>query len=296
MGLLFGAFTPFVRFFRTHGPEARIRVERTEGERREGGGERREEEEGRETHVRATTMYFGAALHTPRGGQCPSLLRPKEGAGGREDCREQGEEKGAEGGNAHHGRAGREGKREGKSEAGRGREKGSASERREKCSRVEGTHKRGVEKNEQISNERASKRASERERERERDATSEEHPGARFLFFFSRCLLSLSLSLSLSLTGRHSFSSYLSASLYDVPRRLAFYSPSDSLNVKSARGSSPLCVFPYFALSHSLSPLPLSLSLSLSLARSISLFLLSVHETYFESARVYNKGPLRSMR
>lgn len=35
-----------------------------------------------ETHVRATTMYFGAALHTPRGGQCPSLLRPKEGAGG----------------------------------------------------------------------------------------------------------------------------------------------------------------------------------------------------------------------
>lgn len=27
-------------------------------------------------------MYFGAALHTPRGGQCPSLLRPKEGAGG----------------------------------------------------------------------------------------------------------------------------------------------------------------------------------------------------------------------
>jgi len=72
--------------------------------------------------VRATTMYFGAALHTPRGGQCPSLLRPKEGAGGREDCREQGEEKGAEGGNAHHGRAGREGTREGKSEAGRGRE------------------------------------------------------------------------------------------------------------------------------------------------------------------------------
>lgn len=31
--------------------------------------------------MRATTMYFGAALHTQRGGQCPSLLRPKEGAG-----------------------------------------------------------------------------------------------------------------------------------------------------------------------------------------------------------------------
>lgn len=36
-----------------------------------------------ETHVRATTIYFGAALHTPRGGQCPSLLRPKEEAGER---------------------------------------------------------------------------------------------------------------------------------------------------------------------------------------------------------------------
>lgn len=38
--------------------------------------------------MRATTMYFGAALHTPRGGQCPSLLRPKEGAEGREGRRE----------------------------------------------------------------------------------------------------------------------------------------------------------------------------------------------------------------
>lgn len=63
-------------------------------ERGVGGGEEREKIKGGErdgdrarsregeTHVRATTMYFGAALHTPRGGQCPSLLRPKEGAGG----------------------------------------------------------------------------------------------------------------------------------------------------------------------------------------------------------------------
>lgn len=40
--------------------------------------------------MRATTMYFGAALHTPRGGQCPSLLRLKEGAEGREGWRELG--------------------------------------------------------------------------------------------------------------------------------------------------------------------------------------------------------------
>lgn len=55
---------------------------------REGGGKERGRE--RETHVRATTMYFGAALHTPRGGQCPSLLWLKEGAEGREGWREQG--------------------------------------------------------------------------------------------------------------------------------------------------------------------------------------------------------------
>lgn len=56
----------------------------------------KEREKGKEsrwgggTHVRATTMYFGAALHTPRGGQCPSLLRLKEGAEGREGWRELG--------------------------------------------------------------------------------------------------------------------------------------------------------------------------------------------------------------
>lgn len=56
------------------------------------------EKERGETHVRATTMYFGAALHTPCGGQCPSLLRPKEGAGslgggrGREGRRGRGRE------------------------------------------------------------------------------------------------------------------------------------------------------------------------------------------------------------
>jgi hypothetical protein len=296
MGLLFGAFTPFVRFFRTHGPEARIRVERTEGERREGGGERREEEEGRETHVRATTMYFGAALHTPRGGQCPSLLRPKEGAGGREDCREQGEEKGAEGGNAHHGRAGREGKREGKSEAGRGREKGSASERREKCSRVEGTHKRGVEKNEQISNERASKRASERERERERETRQARSIPVRVSSSFSRAVSSLSLSLSLSLSPVVTLSQAISRLLFTMYRADWLFTPRAIPSTSNPRGD--LLLFAYFRISRSLtlSLPPLSLSLSLSLARSISLFLLSVHETYFESARVYNKGPLRSMR
>lgn len=94
-----------------------------ERERARKGEERGRE---RETHVRATTMYFGAALHTPRGGQCPSLLRLKEGAEGREGWREQG------GGGASRSR-GRQG----------------------------GGHRRGVEKNEQTSSEKWRGRVAE---------------------------------------------------------------------------------------------------------------------------------------
>lgn len=77
--------------------------------------------------MRATTMYFGAALHTPRGGQCPSLLRLKEGAEGREDWRELGR------------------RRKG---ALRGRE------REREAGWQGGGHRRGVEKNEQTSSKR----------------------------------------------------------------------------------------------------------------------------------------------
>lgn len=90
---LFGEFTPFVWFFHAASRRAR-RGRRAEGEVTR---EKKSEKEGkRETHVRATTMYFGAALHTPRGGQCPSLLRLKEGAEGREGWREQGRDRGRE--------------------------------------------------------------------------------------------------------------------------------------------------------------------------------------------------------
>lgn len=123
--LLFGAFTPFVRFFHA----ASRPGERDENARRAKGevtrGRERKSERKRETHVRATTMYFGAALHTPRGGQCPSLLRLKEGAEGREGWREQG---------------------------------GGASRSR---GRQGGEHRRGVEKNEQTSSERWRGRVAE---------------------------------------------------------------------------------------------------------------------------------------
>lgn len=102
-------------------------VRRAEGEATREKKRAREKEggRGRETHVRATTMYFGAALHTPRGGQCPSLLRLKEGAEGREGWREQG----------------------------RGEGRGRFAVERE-VGRQGGGHRRGVEKNEQTSSER----------------------------------------------------------------------------------------------------------------------------------------------
>lgn len=187
---------------RRGGSETRTRVarrgeaEKTEASR---GGKKGE----RETHVRATTMYFGAALHTPRGGQCPSLLRPKEREGGRV------------GGKRGRKRRQREGAPRSWRERGNGSERGRNAEWR-----AEGAHKRGVEKNEQTSS--------------ERDGDREERPGARSLLS-SRILLSFLFHFSLA--GRHSFSSYPSPSLYDAPRRLqrwASYSPSDSLNVKSA--------------------------------------------------------------
>lgn len=123
--------------------------------------------------MRATTMYFGAALHTPRGGQCPSLLRLKEGTEGREDWREQG---------------------------GRGGGKGRFAVERE-TGRQGGGHRRGVEKNEQTSSERWRGRAAE-----ERTLSSLSFSSLALVSLFLS-LSSLSLSfLSLFLSGRHSFS------------------------------------------------------------------------------------------
>lgn len=176
--------------------------------------------------MRATTMYFGAALHTPRGGQCPSLLRLKEGAEGREGWRELGR------------------RRKG---ALRGRE------REREAGWQGGGHRRGVEKNEQTSSKRW------------RGRVTEERPGAHSLSllspFFSRALSSLSLfpllflfSLSsplLSLTLCPSF--FLdcpSVSLYDAPlaATAGFLLPERfPLNVKtrsSAAGSLLSLPFP----------------------------------------------------
>lgn len=127
---------------------------------REGGEERRMCEY-------VTTMYFGAALHTPRGGQCPSLLRLKEGAEGREGWREQGRDRG------------------------RGR---FAVER--EAGRQGGGHRRGVEKNEQTSSEKWRERVAE-----ERPgAHSLSLSLSSFPFFFSlvlSCLSHLFFSLPL---------------------------------------------------------------------------------------------------
>lgn len=157
--------------------------------------------------MRATTMYFGAALHTPRGGQCPSLLRLKEGAEGREGWRELGRRrKGAL--------------------RGRERERGAGWQG--------GGHRRGVEKNEQTSSKRW------------RGRVTEERPGAHSLsslpFFLSRSLLSFSLPSPLSLFSflppsslllsvRHSFSTVprFRFTMHRWLQRRASYSPSDFL-------------------------------------------------------------------
>jgi len=142
--------------------------------------------------------------------------------------------------------------------------------------------------------ERASERANEREREREtRQARS---IPVRVSSSFSRAVSSLSLSLSLSLSPVVTLSQAISRLLFTMYRADWLFTPRAIPSTSNPRGD--LLLFAYFRISRSLtlSLPPLSLSLSLSLARSISLFLLSVHETYFESARVYNKGPLRSMR
>lgn len=168
--LLFGAFTPFVWFFHA----ASRRGERDEDVRRAEGEATREKkrasekegERGRETHVRATTMYFGAALHTPRGGQCPSLLRLKEGAEGREGWREQG----------------------------RGEGRGRFAVERE-VGRQGGGHRRGVEKNEQTSSERWRGRVAE-----ERPGAHSLFFPLFSLFLSSLPFLFLLLSLSLVVT------------------------------------------------------------------------------------------------
>lgn len=178
--------------------------------------------------MRATTMYFGAALHTPRGGQCPSLLRLKEGAEGREGWRELGR------------------RRKG---ALRGRER----EREREAGWQGGGHRRGVEKNEQTSSKRW------------RGRVTEERPGAHSLsslpFFLSRSLLSFSLPLlflfslssppllSLSLCPSF-FLDCPSVSLYDAPlaATAGFLLPERfPLNVKtrsSAAGSLLSLPFP----------------------------------------------------
>lgn len=169
--------------------------------------------------MRATTMYFGAALHTPRGGQCPSLLRLKEGAEGREGWRELGR------------------RRKG---ALRGRE------REREAGWQGGGHRRGVEKNEQTSSERW------------RGRVTEERPGAHSLFspLFSLALSPLFLSSlssfsflfpppsSLLLSVRHSFSTVprFRFTMHRWLQRRASYSPSDFL-LTSKHGARPREVF-----------------------------------------------------
>jgi len=193
-------------------------------------------------------MYFGAALHTPRGGQCPSLLRLKEGAEGRDGWRELG------------GGGGR---------GGRGR---FAVEREAGRRRVQARSG----KNEQTSSERWRGRAAE------------ERPGVHSLFspfFFSYSPLSLlsfsslslfsflpSLSFSLSLFDRHSFST-ISQFRFTLHRRLhrrASYSSNDFL-LMSKYETQPQEVFFLFPF------LPLFLSFS---ARFISRTRTSIIRTF----------------
>lgn len=197
-------------------------VRRVEGEATRGKKRAREKEggRGRETHVRATTMYFGAALHTPRGGQCPSLLRLKEGAEGREGWREQG----------------------------RGEGRGRFAVERE-VGRQGGGHRRGVEKNEQTSSERDG--GGESCRGTSRCALSLLSP-----FFSLPLLSSFSLSPPLSLSLRLSlFLDCPSVSLHDASPAAAtdFLLPERfPLNVK-IRSSTARSLFLLFCLSLSFS-------------------------------------------
>lgn len=181
----------------SRGQKERERETERRGEEGKGDRERR-----RETHVRATTMYFGAALHTPRRGQCPSLLRPKEGAEGREGWREQEGERST---------VGREREREERGEQGRQGGGHTSAEWR---------------KNEQ----------TPRARERQGgDRATEKRPGARSPFPLPPAFRHSPLFFSL-LCDCHSFSTIprLRFTMHRrLHRRRASYSPSDFLNVKT---------------------------------------------------------------
>lgn len=168
--------------------------------------------------MRATTMYFGAALHTPRGGQCPSLLRLKEGAEGREGWRELGS------------------RRKG---ALRGRE------RERQGGRAEGTGAEWKKMNKHPA----------RDGGGELPRSAPVRTLSSLLFFLSRSLLSFSLPLlflfslssppsSLFLSVRHSFSTVprFRFTMHRWLQRRASYSPSDFL-LTSKHGARPREVF-----------------------------------------------------
>lgn len=170
--------------------------------------------------MRATTMYFGAALHTPRGGQCPSLLRLKEGAEGREGWRELGR------------------RRKG---ALRGRER----ERERQGGRAEGTGAEWKKMNKHPA----------RDGGGELPRSAPVRTLSLLSPFFSRALSSLSLSLSsfsflfpppssLFLSVRHSFSTVprFRFTMHRWLQRRASYSPSDFL-LTSKHGARPREVF-----------------------------------------------------
>lgn len=170
--------------------------------------------------MRATTMYFGAALHTPRGGQCPSLLRLKEGAEGREGWRELGR------------------RRKG---ALRGRE------RERQGGRAEGTGAEWKKMNKHPARDGGG--------ELPRSAPVRTLSLSLLSPFFSRALSSLSLSLSsfsflfpppssLFLSVRHSFSTVprFRFTMHRWLQRRASYSPSDFL-LTSKHGARPREVF-----------------------------------------------------
>lgn len=168
--------------------------------------------------MRATTMYFGAALHTPRGGQCPSLLRLKEGAEGREGWREL------------------ERRRKG---ALRGRE------RERQGGRAEGTGAEWKKMNKHPA----------RDGGGELPRSAPVRTLSSLPFFLSRSLLSFSLPSPLSLFSflppsslllsvRHSFSTVprFRFTMHRWLQRRASYSPSDFL-LTSKHGARPREVF-----------------------------------------------------
>lgn len=203
--------------------------------------------------MRATTMYFGAALHTPRGGQCPSLLRPKEGAGGQEGLREQGEGKGAKG--------------ERTTVVAGGRKGGSESER--------GRSTAGWRAHTSAEWKKMNKHPA-------REMTGRGASRGAFPLSFSR-VLSLSLSLSTVVTLFQAIPR-LRFTMHHADCSGGLLIPRAIPSTSKPRGNFLFLSFLHFRASHTLCFSP-----------SFSA-LCHEHETYFESAHVYNKGLLRSMR